>query len=404
MKTAGHTGIVMVSLLFSLSLLSEAGCSDDPPPAPEGRRARERRAKAAAAPKASPAAAPDSVKRAATRPSKAGEFRGISLQLHNSSAKIPYEKYIDEIAVTGANTVSIVVSGYQENCSSTSIFIDARKVPPAGRLKGLVARAHQKKLRVVLMPILLLENPGSDEWRGNIAPTGWDLWWANYGNFICYWARLAQDAGVEVLMVGSELASTEDQAAQWRKLIARVRKIYTRGRLSYSANWDHYKTPAWWDDLDIIGMTTYHNLTGVKAPTLANILAGWRPIKKEILAWRKRINRPIIFTEVGWPNQPTCAQYPWDYYRSDKTAPAAQAACFEAFFQTWIKEPSVAGVLVWEWRNYEGRNVDPGTDTSYVPCGKPALKVIRKYFRAAGTGALSRPASRPNGKSVISNQ
>ena len=328
------------------------------------------------------------------KPSKAGEFRGISLQLNHSSPKVPYEKYIDEIATTtGANTVSIVVSGYQENCASTSIFIDARKVPPTGRVKDLIARAHGKGLRVVLMPILLLENPRKDEWRGKIAPTRWDDWWHDYSDFICHWAHVAQDAGVDLLMVGSELSSTEDQTARWRKLIARVRKIYTRGRLSYSANWDHYWIPAWWSDLDIIGMTTYHDLTGGKAPTLANILAGWRPIKKDILAWRKKINRPIIFTEVGWPNQPTCAQHPWDYYRSDKTAPEAQAACFEAFFQTWIKEPSVAGILVWEWRNSEGRNIDPGTDTSYVPCGKPAMKVIRKYFQADGPGALSRPAS-----------
>jgi len=329
-----------------------------------------------------------------SKPSAAGEFRGISLQLNSAHPAVPYEKYIDQIATTGANTVSLVVSGFQENCSSTSIFIDARKVPPAERIKKLVARAHSRKLRVVLMPIVLLENPQSDEWRGKISPTKWDAWWEDYGSFVCHWARIAQDSGVELLMIGSELVSTESQTRQWRRLIARVRKIYTIGRLSYSANWDHYKVPAWWGDLDVIGMTTYHDLTGGKAPTLENILAGWRPIKKEILAWQKTINRPIIFTEVGWPNQPTCAQYPWDYYRSDKTAPQAQAACFEAFFQTWIKEPAVAGILVWEWRNYEGQNTGPDKDTSYVPCDKPAMEVIRRYFHSAGPSrAASRPAS-----------
>ena len=328
------------------------------------------------------------------KPSSAGEFRGISLQLHNSNPDVPYEKYIDEIAVTGANTVSLVVSGFQENCSSTSIFIDVRKVPPRERIIRLVARAKAKKLRVVIMPILLLENPREDEWRGKIAPAKWEHWWEDYGNFIGYWAHIAQESEADLLMVGSELVSTEDKTRQWRNLIAHVRKIYTRGRLSYSANWDHYKVPAWWDDLDMIGMTTYHDLTKGKDPTLGNILAGWRPIKKDILAWQKKVNRPIIFTEVGWPNQPTCAQYPWDYYRSDKTAPEAQAACFEAFFRTWIREPAVAGILVWEWRNSNGQNTSPDTDTSYVPYGKPAMTVVRKYFRSAGASmATSRPAS-----------
>lgn len=329
------------------------------------------------------------------KPSTAREFRGISLQLHSSSPKVPYEKYIDQIARTGANTVSLVVPGYQENCASTSIFIDARKVPPKERIKALVARAKARKLRVVLMPIVLLENPGKDEWRGTIAPTKWDPWWEDYSNFICYWAQIAQESGVDLLMVGSELVSTEAQTGQWRKLIARVRKIYPKGRLSYSANWDHYKTPAWWNDLDMIGMTTYHDLVGDKEPTLANILDGWRPIKQKILAWRAEINRPIIFTEVGWPNQPTCAQKAWNYYESKKTDPKAQAACFEAFFQTWINERSVAGILVWEWRSHEGQNTDPKTDTSYIPCDKPAMDVVRKYFQAASPNAATRARSRP---------
>ena len=321
------------------------------------------------------------------KPSKAGEFRGISLQLHSSNPKVPYEKYIDRIATTGANTVSLVVPGYQENCASTSIFIDARKVPPPERVKALVARAKARKLRVVLMPIVLLENPGDDEWRGGISPPKWDHWWEDYTNFICYWAHVAQDSGVDLLMVGSELVSTEDQTEPWRKLIARVRKIYTKGRLSYSANWDHYKIPKWWNDLDMIGMTTYHDLTGDRKPTLANILAGWRPIREQILTWRATINRPIIFTEVGWPNQPSCAQFPWDYYRSTETDPQAQAACFEAFFQTWITQKEVAGILVWEWQSREGQDISPKTDTSYVPCGKPAMDVIRKYFQAASPNA-----------------
>ena len=352
---------------------------------------------------ADPDATPDT---GPSKPSKAGEFRGISLQLHNNDPNVPYEKYIDEIAVTGANTVSLVVSGFQENCSSTSIFIDVRKVPPRDRIKRLVARAKAHNLRVVMMPILLLENPREDEWRGKISPARWDQWWEDYGNFIGFWAHVAQESGVDLLMVGSELVSTEDQTRQWRKLIARVRIIYPKGRLSYSANWDHYTVPAWWNDLDMIGMTTYHDLTGSKAPTLANILAGWRPIKKDILAWRKKINRPIIFTEVGWPNQPTCAQFPWDYYRSTKTAPKAQAACFEAFFRTWIKEPDVAGMLVWEWRNHLGQDTAAGSDTSYVPCDKPAMTVIREYFQAASASkATSNSASsRPSTTTMVGPQ
>jgi len=328
------------------------------------------------------------------KPSAAGEFRGITLQLHSGNPKRKYEKRIDEIIEdAGANTVSLVVHGYQENCSSTSIFVDARHIPTRDRIKALIAYAHGKKLRVVLMPVVLLENAREDEWRGKIKPTSWDDWWVDYGNFIAHWAKLAAECDVEMMMIGSELVSTEEQTVRWRKLIARVRKIYPKGRLGYSSNWDHYWVPKFWGDLDVVGMTTYHDLTGGKDPTLANILDGWKPIKAKILKWQKTVNRPIIFTEVGWPNQPTCAQYAWNYYQSNETDPAAQKACFEAFFQTWINEKCVAGILVWEWRTYDGENVDPKTDRSYVPCGKPAMDVIRKYFQAASPNATTRPAS-----------
>jgi hypothetical protein len=93
------------------------------------------------------------------------------------------------------------------------------------------------------------------------------------------------------------------------------------------------------------------------------------------------MGKPLLFTEVGWPNQVTCANQPWNYYGAvGEPDPAAQANCFEAFFRTWMGQANVAGVLVWEWRNHPGM-VGGDTDTSYIPCGKPAQQVVERYFR-----------------------
>lgn len=314
------------------------------------------------------------------KPSNVSEFRGFALQLHNSDEKHPYEQYIDEIAATNANTLSLIVTGFQENGSSSSIFIDMRKTPPDERLVKLMQRAKKNRLRVVLMPIVLLKNARDGEWRGKISPPNWNDWWDDYRDYIIRYARLAAKAKAEVFVIGSELVSTEKFEDRWRKLIAEIRSIYS-GRLCYSANWDHYRPINWWDDLDIIGMTSYYDLTEGKKPTVEKLADTWSGIKKDILQWQAKINRPILFTEVGWPNQETCAQYPWDYYRSpNKPDPQAQANCFEAFFKTWIKEPAVAGYLVWEWRNHPGQKIGPD-DTSYVPMDKPAMDVIIKYYQ-----------------------
>ncbi|HUU21683.1 MAG TPA: glycoside hydrolase TIM-barrel-like domain-containing protein [Phycisphaerae bacterium] len=325
------------------------------------------------------------------RPSAAREFRGICLQIHNGDPQHPYEKYIEEIAQTGANTLCLIVTGWQENCASTSIFIDLRKTPPDARVKGLIAHARKQGLRVIFMPIVLLENPNSGEWRGKIKPEKWDDWWEDYTNYVLHYARLAQAAGAEVFIVGSELIKTEDQTDRWRALIRKVREVF-KGRLSYSANWDHYRPVQWWDDLDLIGMTTYYDLTGGDKPTVERLCKSWKEIKSKILKWQAQINRPILFTEVGWPSQETCAQYPWDYYRSKKADPTAQANCFEAFFRTWIQEDSAAGFLVWEWRSWDGQKTGP-QDTSYVPCGKPAMDVIKKYFQYSDSPRRQEPVA-----------
>jgi len=326
------------------------------------------------------------------KPSAVGEFRGIALQLHSGWEENPYEQYIDQIAATAANTICFVIPAYQENGSSNSIFIDLRRAPNDRRIRELIDYANGKGLRVVLMPIVLLAEPRKDEWRGKISPENWDTWWRNYRDIIIKYAKLARWKHVDVYVVGSELISTELFTDRWRELIAAVRGIYD-GRLAYSANWDHYKPIEWWDDLDIIGMTTYYDLTSGEKPTLERLLKAWEPIKQDVLAWQAKINRPIMFTEVGWPNQETCAQYPWNYYASSNPDPQAQANCFEAFFRTWINEPTVAGYIIWEWQNSPDETTGP-EHIGYIPTGKPAMDVINKYY---GRPDKPQGASRPAG-------
>ena len=315
-------------------------------------------------------------------PSTAGEYRGIALQLHSCDENVPFEQFVEEIAKTGANAICLSVAANQENAKSSSIFIDYRKVPSVERMVKLCKLARRKGLRVIFMPIVLLENPGASEWRGKIEPAQPDAWWEDYENYVLWCADVASKGEADVFMVGSELVLLEDQTKRWRGLIQKVRKSYS-GKLSYSANWDHYENIEWWKDLDMVGMTSYYDLVGDKTPSLEVLLENWKPIKTKILDWQKKVGKPIIFTEVGWPSQEGCAKEPWNYYGSTKPDVATQALCFEAFFKAWQDEKTVAGVLVWEWRN-QVEQVGGANDISYVPTGKPAMKKIREYFSAPG--------------------
>jgi len=311
------------------------------------------------------------------------QFRGMAVQLHGGTGIYDaYHRLIPEVAELGANTVLFVVHGWQNNAGSPDLRIDAQRSADPDELGRLCDLAHAQGLRVILMPIVLLSSPRAGEWRGKIMPADrdWDAWFRRYTAFITHWAKIAERHGVEALLVGSELIKTEGQTERWRAVIAEVRRHY-RGRLGYSANWDHYQTTkiGFWPQLDFVGMTTYYELAAKPNPAIEEIDANWRDYQAEILAFQQEVDKPIIFTEVGWCSQEGAAHEGWNYYANQKATAAGQreqALLYESFLKTWADEPSVAGIIWWEW------DLSPGGDQdyNYTPRGKPAERILREWF------------------------
>lgn len=307
-------------------------------------------------------------------------LHGVALQItHTYDVVNRAKKLLSEIADLGADTVMLSAARYQEHAGSPAIVNDPIRMPTDEQWRGIIAAAHERNLRVMLMPIILLSDPKGTEWRGEIKPPDWDIWWKAYFHYILHMARIAEANGVEVMTVGSELVSTERYADKWKDLIRRVRKAY-KGKLSYSANWDHYKNIEFWVDLDYIGMTTYYQLSDHAGPTLDKLLEAWKPIKQEILAWQKTVNKPIIFTEAGWCSQEGSSVEAWNYYHKQTATEAGheeQRRCYVAFMKTWQDVLQVGGVIWWEWTESPGGK----DDYNYTPRGKPAEKELRRWFQ-----------------------
>ena len=235
------------------------------------------------------------------------------------------------------------------------------------------------------MPIVLLDNPRGNEWRGRINPENWDEWWASYRDIVTHFAWIAQGNGVDMLVVGSELISTESNVAEWTKTIQQARKVF-HGYLTYSSNWDHYKSVKVWDQLDFIGMNSYWSLGDGPDASLDQIKDHWKGIQKELFAFQAKVKKPIFFLEVGWMSMSNAVTEPWDYTKTPDEAPTdndVQARLYEAFFESWYHKPELGGFSIWEWTpapdEKDSQSVDE-TVRGYTPRGKPAEQVLKTWF------------------------
>lgn len=321
-----------------------------------------------------------SAERAATLP-----FRGVAMTLHGIALCDPnhpdsYYKSVDEIAALGADTVKFVVAAAVENKKSTRIYIDQRSTPDAKALGDLIKYAKGKKLRVVLMPIVLVDRPIADEWRGQLEPLSWEAWFESYRQMIQHYATVAEATGVDLLVIGSELVSTEKYGSEWLKVIQVARSNF-KGMLTYSSNWDHFKDIPFWDHLDVIGMNSYWKMGNDRNVSIEEVVQRWQKIQENVLGFARMKGKPLVLLEVGWCSISNAADEPWDYTKEYLQQDLElQRKLWEGFFKAWHGKKGFGGFMVWEWT--PGNR--PPEDKSYTPENKPAEKVIREYFAKPG--------------------
>ena len=319
---------------------------------------------------------------------------GCAINLHHTNR---LDRYFEAINVmvdeVGFTHLEIITPVYQEHAGSPEVAL--LHGPGAGpyrdQLLTLLRHAQARGMRTALMPIVLLSDPVRNEWRGRIRPDNWDRWWRSYVAVMDYFVDVANEADVAMLAIGSELLAAEDQTRRWVALIRRIRKQYD-GALTYSTNWDHFHVPQFWQHLDFIGMTAYWNLTLEAAepahPTLNELLARWGNIRADLLAFAHTHERPILFTELGYPSLPWGLSDPWNYVNPDAVPPAPnlQALGYKAFLAAWndllLREAPpnghlFAGAYFYRWDPY---HLDE-TDTGYGIQGKTTLELIKEFFK-----------------------
>jgi hypothetical protein len=239
--------------------------------------------------------------------------------------------------------------------------------------------ARDNGIQTLLKPHLWLRQG----WPGDIAmksEADWTLWFASYEAFILRYATLAERSGIPIFCIGTELQKTTVHEAEWRAIIAKIRKVYS-GKLTYAANFhDEFEHIRFWDALDYVGVQAYFSLSSQEAPTLADLREGWRQPLAALEALHKKCRKPVLFTEIGYRSTRDAAREPWRWPQATdhvQQSEQAQADCYETFFQSVWNQKWLAGVYFWKWYPHPGHRHHA---VDFTPQQKKAEAVLKKWF------------------------
>ena len=317
---------------------------------------------------------------------------GFALNAHHIGDVDLYLASVDRIADLGANAIIVFTPMFQEKVHSSEIRFVPEKCATDEQLIAILQRARLRGLQTTLVPVVLIEKPAAKEWRGLIEPDDWNAWWSSYNAFIDPFVNIANAAEVDLLAIGSELNSTEDEMDQSESLIASVRRRFD-GELTYSANWDRYEKVTLWPLVDVIAVSSYFELErDDPEATEVELARAWGPERARLMSFARKAGQPLLLSEVGYPTLPWAHQHPWNYITKDgvEADPEAQARCWKAFFRAWTDELAdpdcpIAGFFGYHWDPYRQGDAN---DMGYGIAGKPSLEIVRNgiaRIRRAGS-------------------
>jgi hypothetical protein len=282
---------------------------------------------------------------------------------------------------TNTEWVSICFAWAQSNTTSHDIRVDPKRTPTTASVKHAITEAHSLGFKVMLKPMVdTLEEEKTQGyptvWRGEIQPS--DEWFTSYSSFINFFAEFAEENDVELFSVGCEFKATTREKEQWERVISGVRERFS-GSITYAADWTNYQNIEWWDSVDYVGIDAYFPLSLFNNdPALEELKNAWTNHADEIETWLSTVNKPVIFTEIGYRSGDGTSTAPSNYWYDMSVDLQEQRDCYEAAFQTLWNRSWFYGFYWWTWTS-DPEQGGPN-DSSHTPQNKPAQDVITHWY------------------------
>ncbi len=274
---------------------------------------------------------------------------------------------LQQLPAHGINAIALVPYGFASTTEPKVRGWNTRWEGDAG-ITQLARVAHSLGMKVLLKPQLWMHggNPADINFPG---ATENSEWFAQYQPFLEHYAQLASAIHADVFCIGVELEKMSGNQQGWRKLIAHAREIYP-GPLTYAANFGaEFESIQFWDALDYIGIDEYYPLPDDLST------AG---VVEKISAVQARYQKPVLFTEAGFPSVAGANRTPWDE-RARRVDLDIQEKSYDALLAAFYEKPWFAGVYWWKigTNGYGGPK-----DASHTPWNKPAMQSMERWYRS----------------------
>jgi len=307
------------------------------------------------------------------------KYRGVSYVSFEPNGYVSAisKSSLNALRSTGANYVALIVFWKLDSHTSNTVYPDPKATPTDAAVIAAINDIHARGMSVMLKLHLTYGDN-----NGNVEPTDPAAWFASYATMCNHYAQIAQDNGVELFCVGNELNVLDtSNYSLWNTLISGVRAIYS-GPLTYAAaEWsDSYRQVPFWGLLDYVGINAYFPLSTAQTPSVADLVTGWssynvgtvRNWTQEIETLQATVNKPVIFTEIGYRSIDYAAKNPSNDYVEPYNG-LGQANCYEAALRVFANKPWFAGIFWWGW---SPANAGGAGNTDYTPQNKPAQSVL----------------------------
>lgn len=291
-------------------------------------------------------------------------------------------KSIDKLKNMGSNAISIVPYTFMRNPNTA---VPLRLANTAGdENDGAVAHATRYADGIGFTTMIKPQIWIRGSWPGDVemqTPEEWEAFFGHYEHWITHYAMLSEIFNADILCIGTELSkATMFNEARWTTFANNLRSIYS-GQMVYAPNWgEEFESLSFWDAFDYIGLNSYYPLSELDDPTDKELLAGAKAVVKKMEAAHKKFKKPILLTEIGYPNSNMPWKLPYQEDRQGLANPEHQARSYEAMVTALEGADWVKGIYWWKWPSYLDRG---GMDhRGFTPNNKLAEKVVADWFKS----------------------